>query len=581
MAFRPAHPLGGAVGFRKRPFLVHRHAGKAVVRRIAEDDENRRILLHPSGAVALFLEFGKRQLLLRFRRPAGERVGEEDAGAFVAIVREGRVQLTQRQPDLQVRHHERRRHDLEAEDAARRRLLHPRADEGAHAPPGQVGGDAAQHFRQIGAGAAARVQHIDVLGREAIGDAKIVLQRPIHPRHHVAHHLRWRVPHAQLLAQRRVERLQEWLVEVRHRLALVEAGEEGRLIHALKGRGGPVQHFHEAQGVQPAGGRNLLKQRPQHRHPQMPRRFPPAEGGGRGALRFTLPVPQHPRREDAVEQCLHQCGMEESGAGAAIEAHAEGVLQRRAERRQRVGVRGGFQPRQAIAGVGGEQVRQVLRFRDGGAVRQGAAQVFAEGGAVAFGEGAWLLQPLLELRRARRQPEGLQLARAALGVFAKQHEVAEVRHQHQAVAMPVLAHLVAFRGEPRIIRQRLRFHHAVLRRLAFADAAGLELPCREEAEVWVAGAEVGQFADAEHLGLQRGADGVQEVAQRRVARAFAGGGAGRGDALQGREIGFNRRRQLHQGTWPFKAAGRAGWRKSPGASRAFRRRPSPPASGGI
>ena len=226
-------------------------------------------------------------------------------------------------------------------------------------------------------------------------------------------------------------------------------------------------------------------------------------------------------------------------------------------------------------------MRQVLRFRDGGAVCQGAAQVFAEGGALAFGEGAWLLQPLRERRRARRQPEGLQLAWAALGVFAKQHEIAEVRHQHQAVAMPVLAHLVAFGGEPRIVRQRLRFHHAVLRRLAFTDAAGLELPCRKEAKVWVAGAEVGQFTHAEHLGLQRSADGVQEVAQRRVARAFAGGGAGCGDALQGREIGFNRRRQLHQATWPFKAAGRAGWRRSPGASRASRRRPSPPASGGI
>ena len=47
LSFRPAHPPGRPVGLRKLALLVHRHAGEAVVRRIAQDHQNRLFLLSP------------------------------------------------------------------------------------------------------------------------------------------------------------------------------------------------------------------------------------------------------------------------------------------------------------------------------------------------------------------------------------------------------------------------------------------------------------------------------------------------------------------------------------------------------
>ena len=71
---------------------------------------------------------------------------------------------------------------------------------------------------------------------QPVGDAEIVPERPVHTRHHVAHHLRWRVPDAELLPQVGIEGFEERFVEVRHRLALVEAGKEGGAIHPGRAR---------------------------------------------------------------------------------------------------------------------------------------------------------------------------------------------------------------------------------------------------------------------------------------------------------------------------------------------------------
>ena len=45
----------------KLAFLVHGDAGEAVVGRIAEDDEDRHLALHPLGGVALLLQLGEQQ----------------------------------------------------------------------------------------------------------------------------------------------------------------------------------------------------------------------------------------------------------------------------------------------------------------------------------------------------------------------------------------------------------------------------------------------------------------------------------------------------------------------------------------
>ena len=243
------------------------------------------------------------QRLGRSRLPAGERIGEEHAGAFGFVVGQRRAEVLQGQADLQMGNDEGRRHDLEAEHPLRRRLFHPRAGEGTEALSFEVGGDAAQHFRQIRAGAAARIEHVDVLRGETVRDAKIVLQRLVHAGDHVADHFRRRVPDTELLAQVGVEGFEEGFVEVGHRLAFLETGEEGGPVHPVERRRGPVQHFDEAERLQAAGIGKLLEQGPQHRRAQVPDRRAPVERTGR---RRQLARPQHPGGENAVEQGLNQ-----------------------------------------------------------------------------------------------------------------------------------------------------------------------------------------------------------------------------------------------------------------------------------
>ena len=133
--------------------------------------------------------------------------------------------------------------------------------EGAQALAPQVFGDPAEHLGKVGAGAAAGVEDVDVVGGESVGDAEIVLEGAVDAGDHVAYDLVGRVPDAELLAEPGIECFEKRLVEVGHRLATgsggghagVEAGEECLLVHAVEGGGGPVEDLDEAEGPQPAG----------------------------------------------------------------------------------------------------------------------------------------------------------------------------------------------------------------------------------------------------------------------------------------------------------------------------------------
>ena len=139
----------------------------------------------------------------------------------------------------------------------------------------------------------------------------------------------------------------------------------------------------------------------------MPDRSAPVEGARR---RRCLPRPQHPGREDAVEEGLHQRRAEEGRAPLALETDAQRLLQRRPHGVQRLeGVARCFHPGQAVAGVGGQQPGQVTGFGQRGPVGQGAAQVLGQRRADAVGEGAGVLQLGLEVGGGVGQPEGLQL----------------------------------------------------------------------------------------------------------------------------------------------------------------------------
>ena len=168
------------------------------------------------------------------RLPAGQRIGQEDAGPFRPVIRQRRVQCLHGEPDPQVCDDEGGGHNLEAEHPLRGGLLHPRPCECTEAPAIEVGGDAAQRLGQECAGAAAGIEDVDVVRRQPVLDAEVVLQRHINAGYHVADHLGWGVPDTELLAQGRIEGLQERLVEIGHGLALVKPGEEGVPVHSVE-----------------------------------------------------------------------------------------------------------------------------------------------------------------------------------------------------------------------------------------------------------------------------------------------------------------------------------------------------------
>ena len=82
-----------------------------------------------SAWVAFLLELRDRQRLLLLRMPAGQRVGQENLGAFGVVLSHWRVQVLHSEPDLEVGDNERGRHDLETEHPLHSSLLHLRPGE--------------------------------------------------------------------------------------------------------------------------------------------------------------------------------------------------------------------------------------------------------------------------------------------------------------------------------------------------------------------------------------------------------------------------------------------------------------------
>ena len=69
-------------------------------------------------------------------------------------------------------------HDLEAEDALGCGLLDPGSGQSAQTASLKIGFDPAQHLGEVCTRAAARIEHVDVLRRQPVGDAEIVLEPP-------------------------------------------------------------------------------------------------------------------------------------------------------------------------------------------------------------------------------------------------------------------------------------------------------------------------------------------------------------------------------------------------------------------
>ena len=240
---------------------------------------------------------------------------------------------------------------------------------------------------------------------------------------------------------------------------------------------------------------------------------------------------------------MHQRRAEEGQTGLILERHAQRLFQRRPHRLERRGLAGSFDPRQAVAGVGGKQPGQVTGLNQRGAMGHCPAQILPQPGANGAGKGPWGLQAGLEGGGGLGQPEGLQLGGPALGILAEQHEVSRVGHQDQPVHLPIAAHLGALGGQPRIIAGGLDLNHAAFGSLPLARLTLLHLLGGVEADVGMPRALLRQLADAEHLGLERAADGVQQVDQRRVVGTLVGRAAGRTNPAQVIEVVLNCRRK--------------------------------------
>ena len=246
----------------------------------------------------------------------------------------------------------------------------------------------------------------------------------------------------------------------------------------------------------------------------MPDGGPPIEDG---AARRCLPRPQHPGGEDAVEERLHQGRMEETRSLLVLEPHSERLLQCRADGLERLRIALPLDPRETVAGVGRQQPGQVLRIRQRRFVRQGAGKVLAQARSKAPRRGPRRLQQPVEPRLGGGQPEGLQLHLVACRVPAHELELPQVGRQDQAIARPVAVHLLMHftRTEGRL--GRLHLHDPAFRNLPLARLALPNLLRRVEPHVGMARALVSELDDAEHLRLERPADGVQQVGERGIA----------------------------------------------------------------
>ena len=119
-----------------------------------------------SGKGSGFCVLGSQPVSALVRNTPGRSSPSSDRGASRACTV---------RPTWEVGHHEGRGHNLEAEHPLRRRLLHPRPGQRAQALAPQVGGDALQRFGQVGPGASAGVEDVDVLGGQPVLNAQVVL----------------------------------------------------------------------------------------------------------------------------------------------------------------------------------------------------------------------------------------------------------------------------------------------------------------------------------------------------------------------------------------------------------------------
>ena len=203
-------------------------------------------------------------------------------------------------------------------------------------------------------------------------------------------------------------------------------------------------------------------------------------------------------------------------------------------------VAGGFDPREAVTGIRGQQPRQVFGFGQGGPVRQRPAEIFAQPGTNIAGKGAGCFQGGGQsLAALSAKQKGFERSRLTRGVFPHQHEIARVRDQDETVAIPIAADLGGRCGQPSVVAGGFDFDHAAFRDLAFLGPAFLELLGGIQAEVGMTRPLGREFGHAERFGFQGCAHRIEQVGQGRIVRPFPGCPARGAYPAEVGQIGFD------------------------------------------
>ena len=179
-------------------------------------------------------------------------------------------------------------------------------------------------------------------------------------------------------------------------------------------------------------------------------------------------MPEDPGGEEAVEQGLHQRGLEEAFSFLVGHLQAEGVFHRFADRFHHL-VRGGmFHTAAGIAGVAGQEPGDVLGIRQRRGAEQATAEKVEQPFAVQFGGFIGMLREAPEFLFVFGEAVVFVADGAALVVAADEQELAVVGDENLVVAVPILRDLLRIGdGE-----------HVGLGRLALDDAASGSLARR-------------------------------------------------------------------------------------------------------
>ncbi len=202
------------------------------------------------------------------------------------------------------------------------------------------------------------------------------------------------------------------------------------------------------------------------------------------------------------------------------------------ERRTNVGQGGQFAAGSAgpgldaglgVAGVRREEPRHVLRGRDRRRMEHHPQEVFDEPLAVLLGELVRGLGRFPESLLTRSQPILLEPCGLSIGIPAHQHEIAVVGDKNLTVLLEIPDDLLARGDRADIIAGPLDLDRAPRRQLTgqrIGVTGALELVGREQAAVGQTRPPVREVDHAPNFRLERSADLIQEVRQRRVERSL-------------------------------------------------------------